>query len=103
MPRLLNNSVSLRGQQPSYQRDQVDYEAAPTNSGMRMRQRGRQSETGGLTLGSVAAAGQTRSHAWRAANSRTRLRSASSVQRSKGDFRFSMAPSLHFRTFRSQE
>jgi hypothetical protein len=70
MPRLSNNSVSVRGQQPSYQRDQVDNEAAPANSGKRMRQRGRQSETRGLTFGSFAAAGQTRSHAWSAANSR---------------------------------
>jgi hypothetical protein len=56
-----------------------------------MRQRGRQSETRGLTLGSVLSAGQTRSQARSAADSRTRLRSASSVQRNKGDVRFSMA------------
>jgi hypothetical protein len=52
------------------------------------RKRGRHSETGGLTLGSVAAAGQTRSHAWSAANSRTCLRSASSVQRRQGRLSF---------------
>src|SRR5215471_14534812 len=93
MPRLSNNSASVRGRPPSYQRDQVDNEAAPVSSGMRMRQRGRQSETRGLTLGNVLSAGQTRSQARSAANSRTRLRSVSSVQRNKGDFRFSMARS----------
>jgi hypothetical protein len=103
MPRLSNNSVSVRGRQPSYQRDQVDNEAAPASSGMRMRQRCQHSETRGLTLGSVLSAGQTRSQARSAANSRTRLRSVSSVQRNKGDFRFSMAPSVHLGTFRSQE
>jgi len=56
-----------------------------------MRQRGRQSETRGLTLGSVLSAGQTRSQARSAAASRTRLRSVSSVQRNKGDVRFPMA------------
>ena len=102
MPRLSNNSVSVRGRQPSYQRDQVDNEAAPVSSGMRMRQRCRHSETRGLTLGSVLSAGQTRSQARSATNSRTRLRSVSSVQRNKGDFRFSMAPSVHLGTFRSK-
>src|SRR6478736_4500870 len=97
MPRLSNNSVSVGGP-PSYQRDQVDNEAAPASSGMRMRQRGRQSETRGLTLGSILSAGQTRSQARSAANSRTRRRSVSSVQRKKGDFRFSMAPSVHLGT-----
>src|SRR5215469_6959168 len=103
MPRLSNNSVSVRGQQPSYQRDQVDNEAAPASSGMRMRQRGRQSETRDLPIGSFLTAGQTRSHARSAANSMTCLRSVSSVQRSKGDFRLSIAPFLHLGTFRSQE
>ena len=56
-----------------------------------MRQRGRQPETRGLTLCSVLSAGQTRSQARSAADSRTRLRSVSSVQRNKGDVRFSMA------------
>ena len=102
MPSLSNNSVSVRGRPPSYQRDQVDNEAAPASSGMRMRQRGRQSETRGLTLGSVLSAGQTRSQARRAANSRTRLRSVSSVQRNKGDFRFSMARSVHLGTSRAK-
>jgi hypothetical protein len=102
MPRLSNNSVSVRGRPLSYQRDQVDNEAAPASSGMRMRQRGRQSETRGLTLGSVLSADQTRPQSRSAANSRTRLRSVSSVQRNKGDFRFSMAPSVHFGTSRSK-
>jgi hypothetical protein len=91
MPRLSNNSVSVRERPPTYQRDQVDNEAAPASNGTRMRQRGRQSETRGLTLGSVLSAGETRSQARSAADSRTRLRSASSVQRNKGDVRFSMA------------
>jgi hypothetical protein len=69
-----------------------DREAAPASSGMRMRQRGSQSETRALTLGSILSAGQTRSQARSAANSRTRPRSVSSVQRKRGDFRFSMAP-----------
>src|SRR5215471_17025190 len=103
MPRLSKNSVSVRVRPPSYQRDQVDKEAAPASSGMRMRQRGRQSETRGLTLGSVLSAGHTRSQARRATNSRTRLRSLYSVQRNKGDFRFSMARSVHLGTSRSQE
>jgi hypothetical protein len=59
---------------------------------MRMRQRGWQSETRALTLGSILSAGQTRSQARSAGNSRTRPRSVSSVQRKRGDFRFSMAP-----------
>src|SRR5215469_15102413 len=95
MPRLSKNSVSVRGRPPSYQSIQVDNEAAPASSGMRTRQRGRRSETRGLTLGSVLSAGQTRSHSQRAANSTTRLRSVSSVQRNNGDFRFSMARSVH--------
>src|SRR6516165_1742920 len=98
---LSNNSVSVRGRQSSYERDQVDNEAAPASSGMRMRQRCRHSETRALTLGSVLSAGQTQPPS--AANSRTRLRSVSSVQRNKGDFRFSMAPSVHLGTSRSQE
>src|SRR5215471_15494081 len=60
MPRLSKNSVSVRGRPLSYQRDQVDNEAAPASSGMRTRQRRRQSETRGLTLGSVLSAGQRR-------------------------------------------
>src|SRR5215831_17553161 len=102
MPRLLKNSVSVRGRPPSYQRDQVDNEAAPASRGLRMRPRGRQSETRGLTLGCVLSAGHTRSQARRAANSRTRLRSVSSVQRNKGDFRFSMARSVHLGTSRAK-
>ena len=87
MPRLSNNLVSVQGRPTSYQRDHVDNEAAPASSGMRMRQRGRQSETRALTLGSVLSAGQMRSQARSAANSKTRRRSVSSVQRNKGDFR----------------
>ena len=68
-----------------------------------MRHRDRQSETRGLTLGSVLSAGHTRSQARTAANSRTRFRSVSSVQRNKGDFRLSMAPSVHLGTSRSEE
>jgi len=48
---------------------------------MRTRQRGWQSETRALTLGSILSAGQTRSQARRAGNCRTRPRSVSSVQR----------------------
>ena len=102
MPRLSKNSVSVRGPPPSYQRDQVDSEAAPASSGMRMRQRGRQSETRGLTLSAVLSTGETRSQARSAANSRTCLRSISSVQRNKGDFRFSMARSVHLGTSRAK-
>ena len=77
---------------PSYQRDQVDSEAAPASSGMRMRQRDRQSETRGLMLASVLSAGQTCSQARTAAIPRTRFRSVSSVQRNKRDFRFPWHP-----------
>jgi hypothetical protein len=80
----------------------VDREAAPASSGMRMRQRGWQSETRALTLGSILS-GQTRSQARSAGNSRTRPRSVSSVQRKKGDFRFSMAPPVRLGTSRCQE
>ena len=103
MPRLSNNLVSVRGRPPTSQRDHVDKEAAPASSRMRMRQRDRESETRGLMLGSVLSAGHARSQARAAANSRTRFRSVSSVQRNKGDFRFSMAPSVHLGISRSQE
>ena len=102
MPRLSKNSVSVRGRPPSYQSDQVDSEAAPASSGMRMRQRDRQSETRGLMLASVLSAGQTCSQARTAAIPRTRFRSVSSVQRNKRDFRFSMAPSVHLGTSRAK-
>jgi hypothetical protein len=56
-----------------------------------------------IVFDSILSAGQTRSQARSAGNSRTRLRSVSSVQRKKGDFRFSMAPPVRLGTSRCQE
>src|SRR6201997_1701457 len=98
MPRLSNNSVNVRGRPPSYHLDQVDNGAALASIGMRMRQRGRHSETHSLEFRNSVSAGQTRPHPWSAASSRTRLRSVSSVQRNTAEFRFAMAPSVHLGT-----